>query len=236
VLTSAHVIRENGGNDALVVDAGVDPAWAAAQAALGSFANAGQICTAVERIFVHRSLADAFIDALVAEADRWNDRLGPLVDRRMRDAVHAQVESAVADGAVALVGGSVPDGPGSFYPATVLTYCRPDMTVMHRETFGPVAPVCVVDSFDEALRLAADDEYGLAASVLTASLENATRAAVELPVGTVKVNGVFGGAPGGAAQPRGISGSGFGYGPELLDELTLTKVVHLGSAVTDGAA
>ena len=72
--------------------------------------------------------------------------------------------------------------------------------------------------------------------VLTASLENATRAAVELPVGTVKVNGVFGGAPGGAAQPRGISGSGFGYGPELLDELTLTKVVHLGSAVTDGAA
>jgi acyl-CoA reductase-like NAD-dependent aldehyde dehydrogenase len=108
----------------------------------------------------------------------------------------------------------------------VLAGCGPELEVMRAETFGPVAPVAVVDTFDEGLRLAAADEYGLAASVLTGSMTNAQRAWRELPVGTVKINAVFGGAPGGAAQPRRASGSGFGYGPELLDELTQVKVVH----------
>jgi acyl-CoA reductase-like NAD-dependent aldehyde dehydrogenase len=67
-------------------------------------------------------------------------------------------------------------------------------------------------------------------------MEHAQRAAAELPVGTIKVNGVFGGAPGGAAQPRGRSGSGFGYGPELLDEMSTTTVVHLGLPVVDPGA
>ena len=101
------------------------------------------------------------------------------------------------------------------------------MAVLRDETFGPVAPVAVVDSFDEALRRAADSPYGLAATVLTRSASHAHRAWRELPVGTVKVNAVFGGAPGGAAHPRRGSGQGVGYGPELLDEMTVTKVVHL---------
>lgn len=229
-LTRAHVIRENGGNDPLVIDDDVDPRWAAAQAALGSFANAGQICTSVERIYVHRDIADEFRDALVAEArDRNEQRLiGPLVDHRMRDEVHAQVSDAIASGATALCGGELPDGPGSWYPATVLWDCTPDMTIMTEETFGPVAPVQVVDDFDEGLRLATDGRYGLAATVLTNRIDHANRAAAALRVGTVKVNGVFGGAPGGAAQPRRDSGAGFGYGPELLDEFTQVKVVHIG--------
>jgi betaine-aldehyde dehydrogenase len=85
----------------------------------------------------------------------------------------------------------------------------------------------VVDSFGAGLAEAAVGEYGLAATVLTRSQEHAQRAWRELPVGTVKVNAVFGGAPGGAAEPRRHSGMGFGYGPELLDEMTHTKVVHL---------
>jgi acyl-CoA reductase-like NAD-dependent aldehyde dehydrogenase len=100
---------------------------------------------------------------------------------------------------------------------------------MREETFGPVASVQVVGSFDEGLAAAASSAYGLAASVLTRDMAHAQRAWRELPVGTVKVNAVFGGAPGGAAQPRGASGDGFGYGPELLDELTATKVVHIAS-------
>ncbi|MGL3200752.1 MULTISPECIES: aldehyde dehydrogenase family protein [Curtobacterium] len=230
-VTRAHVVRENGGNDAVVVDADVDPAWAASQVALGAFANTGQICTSVERVYVHRAVADAFVAALVAEADRRtaapSAEYGPLVDDRMRDAVHAQVREAVDRGAVLRTGGVVPGGPGSAYPATVLTDVADDMSVMTEETFGPVAPVRVVDSFDEGLRLAAADRYGLAATVLTNDTGNALRAAAELPVGTVKVNAVFGGAPGGSAEPRGASGSGFGYGPHLLDELTTTTVVHL---------
>lgn len=226
--TSAHVIRENGGNDALIVDEGVDPIWAAQQAALGAFANTGQICTSVERIYVHRSVARPFLAALTAEARAWTERLGPLVDERMRQAVHHQVADAVASGATLQVGGEVPTGSGTFYPATVLTDVPDDSVVMAEETFGPIAPVRVVDDFDTALALAAADRYGLAASVLTSDMAHAHRAAAVLPVGTIKVNGVFGGAPGGSAQPRGASGAGFGYGPELLDEMTTTTVVHLG--------
>ena len=223
-----HVIRENGGNDALVIDEGVDPVWAAAQAALGAFANAGQICTSVERVFVHRLVADAFVSALVAEAESWTARMGPLVDERMRRAVHAHVEDAVRRGARVLTGGTIPEGPGTFYPATVLVDVPDDALAVTEETFGPVVPVRTVADFDEALLLAAADRYGLAATVLTPDVAHAHRAAATLPVGTVKVNAVFGGAPGGSAQPRRASGSGYGYGPELLDEMTTTTVVHLG--------
>ncbi|MFI9812816.1 aldehyde dehydrogenase family protein [Saccharothrix variisporea] len=226
--TGAKALLENGGNDALVIDADVDPKWAAAQAALGAFTNAGQLCTSVERIFVHEAVADEFLQALEAEARNWVAQ--PLVDVEHRKLVHAHVAEAVADGAEVLIGGEVPDGPGAFYPATVLTRCTPDMRVMRQETFGPVAPVCVVESFEEGLAEAVVDEHGLAATVLTGSMAHAQQAWRALPVGTVKVNAVFGGAPGGAAQPRRMSGTGFGYGPELLDEMTTVKVVHLGQA------
>ncbi|GIM87737.1 succinate-semialdehyde dehydrogenase [Salinispora arenicola] len=233
--TGAKVLLENGGSDPLVVDGNVDPVWAAQQAALGAFANAGQICVAVERIYVHRDVAEDFVDALVDRAQALRSgpgadpatELGPLVDRRHRDHVHGQVTAAVAQGARIRTGGALPDGPGAHYPATVVSDCRHDMPLVREETFAPVAPVVVVDSFSEALRCAADSPYGLAATVLTASMSHAQRAWRELPVGTVKVNAVFGGAPGGAAHPRRGSGQGFGYGPELLDEFTATKAVHL---------
>jgi acyl-CoA reductase-like NAD-dependent aldehyde dehydrogenase len=120
------------------------------------------------------------------------------------------------------------EGVLAYYPATVLTGCTSGMRVMAEETFGPVAPVTVVEDFGEGLTHAMSGDYGLAATVLTGSMRHAQQAWRELPVGTVKINAVFGGAPGGAAQPRGASGTGFGYGPELLDEFTTTKVVHIG--------
>ncbi|HUQ62013.1 aldehyde dehydrogenase family protein [Lentzea sp.] len=227
-VSSAKLLLENGGNDPLLVDDDVDPEWAAAQAALGAFANAGQICTSVERIYLHKAVATPFLDALCEQARSWNENQQPLVDTRHREFVHDQVAGAIAAGATALVGGAIPDGPGAYYPATVLSGCSSAMRVMCEETFGPVAPVQLVSSFDEALTEACSGDYGLAATVLTGSMEHAQRAWRALPVGTVKVNAVFGGAPGGAAQPRGASGTGFGYGPELLDEMTTTKVVHLG--------
>jgi acyl-CoA reductase-like NAD-dependent aldehyde dehydrogenase len=232
------VLLENGGNDPLIVDEDVDPAWAAGQAATGAFANAGQLCVAVERIYVHERVAQQFLDELAALASairvgsgRADDtRMGPLVDRVLRDQVHAQVMEAVRSGASVLTGARVPDGPGAFYPPTVLGDCTDRMRVMREETFGPVAPVAVVASFEEALARAASGGYGLAATVLTGSMAHAQQAWRELPAGTVKVNNVFGGAPGGAAHPRGTSGQGYGYGPELLDEFTATKVVHLEAA------
>lgn len=224
--TGAHAVLEGGGKDACLVDAGVDPVWAAGQVALGAFANAGQICVSVERVYVHASLAEPFLAALVAAARSREADPQPLVDTRQRDVVDRHVRAAVAAGAAALTGAAVPAGPGAFYPPTVLTGCTDDMAVMREETFGPVAAVRVVDSFDEGLAAAAQSPYGLAATVLTPDFAHAQRAARELPVGTVKVNAVFGGAPGGAATPGRGSGQGLGYGPELLDELTRVKVVH----------
>jgi succinate-semialdehyde dehydrogenase/glutarate-semialdehyde dehydrogenase len=231
----AHAVLELGGNDPLIVDDGVDPGWAAEQAAGGAFANAGQICVSVERIYVHARVATPFLKALERRARALRvgpaldvaTQLGPLVDERARMSVHAQVAAATAAGARVLCGGAPIDGPGCFYPATVLTAVTDDMAVMAHETFGPVAPVRIVESFDEALTLANASPYGLAATALTCSQEHAARAAAELRAGTVKVNAVWGGAPGGAAHPRGISGSALGYGPELLDELTQVKAVHL---------
>lgn len=234
-LTGAKVLLENGGNDPMIVDEDVDPAWAAGQAATGAFANAGQLCVAVERIYVHERVAEQFLDELAVRAagirvgSGRTDRaeMGPLVDRALRAEVHAQVMEAVDAGARVVTGGRMPDGPGAFYPPTVLADCTDRMRVMREETFGPVAPVAVVGSFEEALARAAAGPYGLAATVLTGSMARAQQAWRELPAGTVKVNNVFGGAPGGAAHPRGASGQGYGYGPELLDEFTATKVVHL---------
>jgi len=218
-------LLELGGKDPLVVDAGVDPAWAAAQAAAGAFANAGQLCTSVERIYVHETVAAAFVEALVAEASRTE--IGPLIDERQREIVHRHVASALDAGAQLHAGGEPADGPGFFYPPTVLTGCTDDMAIMREETFGPVAAVRAVGSFDDALAAANATEFGLQATVLTPSMAHAQAAWRELRAGTVKVNAVWGGAPGGAAQPQGASGTGFGYGPELLDEVTLTKVVHV---------
>ncbi|MDQ4098062.1 MAG: aldehyde dehydrogenase family protein, partial [Actinomycetota bacterium] len=203
--------------------------------ATGCFANAGQICTSIERVYVHTDVADAFVDELVARAKALRlgpgteptTEMGPMIDDGQRAVVDDHVREAVEAGAELRCGGALVEGPGSFYPPTVLTGVRPGMAIVEEETFGPVAAVQVVGSFEEALGLANGTPYGLAAAVLTPDLGHAQRAGRELEAGTVKINAVFGGAPGGAATPHGASGDGFGYGPELLDELTRVRVVHL---------
>ncbi len=234
----ARCLVENGGKDPIVVDDGVDPAWAAGQIALGAFTNTGQLCVAVERVYLHEGVADAVLAELVGLADAMvvgdpsdpATTLGPLVDEGPLAAVAAHVDQALAAGATALTGGARLERTGSFDPATVLTGCTEEMAVMREETFGPVAPVTVVASFEEGLELAGRGDFGLAATVLTPSTERALVAAAELEVGTVKVNAVFGGAPGGSADPRRSSGSGRGFGPDLLGEMTVLKAVHLEGA------
>jgi succinate-semialdehyde dehydrogenase/glutarate-semialdehyde dehydrogenase len=194
---------------------------------------------AVERVVVHADVADAFVAALVEEARRWRPghpadagtRLGPLVDERAVESVLAHVRAAVDEGARVLTGGVRARGEGldggCYLEPTVLVDVGTETAVWTEETFGPVVPVVVAPSFDEALALADEGGYGLAATVLTGSVEHALRAADALDVGTVKVNAVFGGAPGGSADPRRGSGTGRGYGPDLIGELTVLKTVHL---------
>lgn len=228
-------VLELGGKDACVIDEGVDVAWAAEQVALGAFANAGQICVAIERVLVHVAVGGPFVAALAERARQLkvgdptdpDTQVGPLVDAAQVRWVDQHVQDARRGGAEALAGGGPLPGPGCFYPPTVLTGVHRGMALMRQETFGPVAPVQLVDSFREGLAAANATPFGLAAVVLTPSMAHANLAIHELQVGTVKVNAAFGGAPGGAAHPHKASGQGFGYGPELLDELSQVRVAHL---------
>ena len=213
---------------------------AAEQVATGAFANAGQLCTSVERVYLHADVAEAVLAELVRRAESLvvgdpadpRTTLCPLVDERALTTVDAHVQAAVAMGARLLTGGPRPAVGPTAYAPTVLVDCTDDMEVMAQETFGPVAAVAVVGSWDEALARAGAGRYGLAATVLTPDSAHALEAIESLEVGTVKVNAVFGGAPGGSADPRRDSGRGAGYGPDLLREMVVLKAVHWEPAVT----
>lgn len=222
-LSGAHVVSTPHGSESLLVDAGVDPDWAAERAAAAGFTRAGR-----ERIYLHRGIADAFLDALTTRARDLNasGAAPPLVDQRLRETVAGQVHRALAAGARCLEGGEVPDGPGAFYPATVLTDCTPEMEVMAEQALGPVAPAMVVDTFDGALHAAAVRHPWPTATVLTGDLDHVQHAMVDLPAHTLRVN------PSEVDGQRAVSigarwaGNPLPYGPELLDEFTRLKVVQ----------
>ncbi|MGN6722869.1 MAG: aldehyde dehydrogenase family protein [Marmoricola sp.] len=201
----ARVGLELGGKDPVVIDADVPPEWAAKVVANGAFLNTGQLCISMERIYVHRAVAQVFIDALVDEARSATAGLGSMVDDAQREIVHRHVESATRSGARVLTGGEIPAGPGCYYPATVLVDVAEDMPVMSEETFGPIAPVRIVDSFSEGVALAAASEYGLTATLLTGTPAHAALAD-RLPAAIVWVNEWQGGAPGMVFEPAGSSG------------------------------
>ncbi|MGA7398925.1 MAG: aldehyde dehydrogenase family protein, partial [Candidatus Sulfotelmatobacter sp.] len=170
------VVLELGGKDPMLVldDADVDVASSAA--VWGAFLNAGQTCLSVERCYVHRSLYAAFLNACVEKTKmlRVGPGLDPVADvgsmihERQLRIVEAHVQDAAARGARVLAGGSpLPEMGPNFYQPTVLADVTHDMRIMREETFGPVLPVMAFDSDEEAVRLANDSEYGLAASVWT---------------------------------------------------------------------
>ncbi|MEW2567397.1 aldehyde dehydrogenase family protein [Streptomyces sp. NPDC047070] len=235
-------VLELGGKDPVVIDAGVDPVATAQAVAFGAFINTGQICTSMERIYVHERIADEFVEALVAAAGTFTvgdgldpaTMLGPLVDERQRDTVRRHVEDAVHKGATVRAGGAVPDRPGYFYPATVLTGVDDTMLVMTEETFGPVAPVTVVSSFEEGLARAADSRYGLAATVYTDDPDHIA-AAARLPVGVVWVNQWQGGGPERLYEPARDSGMGATGARAAYDAATRPAAVHIAATVPAAA-
>jgi acyl-CoA reductase-like NAD-dependent aldehyde dehydrogenase len=228
------LILELGGKDPLIVDETVDVPAAARLAAQATYANAGQICTSTERLYIQRKAFDHFRDELCAISgtmtlgDGLDEgvQMGPLVDDLQLAKVVDQVQDAVQRGAALLTGGLRPNRPGYFYGPTVLTDVAKDMTLMREETFGPVAPLVPFDDFEEAIALANDCRYGLAAIVCTTSAPRAIKAIDELEAGMVKINTMRGKAPGATSEPFKASGLGHGYGVEILYELTRQKSVH----------
>ncbi|MCC5575222.1 NAD-dependent succinate-semialdehyde dehydrogenase [Microtetraspora sp. AC03309] len=237
--TMKRVSMELGGHAPMLVFDDADPAHAAKGAALVKFLNTGQACICPNRIFVQRSVLDAFTDELVARVggmvagpgDRPGVSIGPLVDDAALEKVAGQVEDAVAKGARLLAGGRRLTegglGAGRFYAPTVLADVDESMRIYHEETFGPVAAIIPFDDEDEAVRKANDTEYGLASYVYTNDLGRAVRVSEALRFGIVGVNDIN---PTAAAAPFGgvgISGVGREGGAQGIDEYLDVKLVGL---------
>ncbi len=228
------VILELGGKDPLIIDETVDVERAAAFTIDAAFFNAGQLCTATERVYVARQSFEPFVEALtrqsksIVQDDGLVDDvgMGPIVDRIQLDKIIDQVDRSVASGAVVHCGGSRVDRKGWFYPPTVITGVTASQPVMADETFGPVAPVVPFDDFDEAIALANDHRYGLAAVLCSSSSARSLEFLHEVKAGMIKINAPPRKAPGGTSEPVGASGIGAGYGQELLLELTRQSSVQ----------
>lgn len=184
---------ELGGKDALVILDDADMDRAVDTAVFGTFMHQGQICMSVERIIVDESLADEFTDRLVERVkglkvgtpeDKGNI-IGPIINQRQLDKIRSQVDDAVNAGAKVLVGGK---HDGLYYYPTVLTNVDPKMRIFQEETFGPVAPIVRVKDEEEAIAIANDCEYGLAAGVITKNEERGLRVAQRLETGICHIN------------------------------------------------
>ena len=187
---------ELGGKDPMIVLPSADPVQAATIALRASVAANGQACQSVERLYVHRSIADAFTASLVEQAsavepnfpDIAKGHIGPFIFPPQADKVQEQIDAAVAAGAKVLAGGKIEVlGGGKYLRPTVLVGVTPAMSIVADETFGPVIPVTVYDHIDEAVRLANDSIYGLSASVIGDPAE-AEAVAERLEAGAISIN------------------------------------------------
>ncbi|HEX7662493.1 MAG TPA: NAD-dependent succinate-semialdehyde dehydrogenase [Pseudonocardiaceae bacterium] len=234
--TLTRVGLELGGNNAFLVFEDADLDLAVRAAVVAKLRNGGQTCVCANRFLVHESVLTEFADRLaealggkvVGSGSDPATEVGPMINQRAVDRIRVAVDQALANGATAVraTNNSLPDGP--YYPPTVLLDVDADSTLMTEEIFGPVAPVTGFHDFEQAIDLANDTEYGLAAYVFTASLRTAMRASEELETGIVIVNRA---APSGVEFPQGgvkQSGIGLEGGPEGLADFTTSKFVTLG--------
>lgn len=191
------VVLELGGSDAYLVLEDADIALAAKVCATARMVNAGQSCIAGKRFIVVGEIAEAFEQALVREMATFRPSdprdaatvFGPLVSMAARDEIHAQVQASVAAGARLLLGGEVPDRPGAWYPATVLTDVAPGQPAYDDEVFGPVAAIIRARDEAEAIAIANGSAFGLGSGVITTDLARGERiAATELEAGMAFVN------------------------------------------------
>jgi succinate-semialdehyde dehydrogenase/glutarate-semialdehyde dehydrogenase len=230
---------ELGGKDAAVVAADADLERTARGVVWGAFVNSGQTCASIERLYVERKIYDRLLERIVeltgelevGDPSLPDTDMGPLTTKGQLDIVSRHVDEALAAGARALTGGKRLDGPGFFYPPTVLTDVDDTMEVMREETFGPVLPVVAVDSIDEAIRRANLSKFGLTASGWTRSTATAAMLQRELSAGVVTINDhavAFGeqtGSWGGVRE----SGIGRAHGQFGWHELVNVKYVTLDS-------
>ena len=226
---------ELGGNAPFLVFADADLDKAVEGAMLAKMRNIGEACTAANRLLVHSSVADDFAARLAERMGAMTIgpgiedgvQVGPLVDAAAVEKVTELVTDAVDKGATVLTGGTAIDGPGHFYPPTVLTGVGTDARVFTEEIFGPVAPIITFDSDEEGIAKANDTEFGLVAYAFTENLTRAVMVAEKLQTGMVGINTGIVSNP--AAPFGGVKASGLGRegGAEGIDEYLETKYVGI---------
>lgn len=235
-------VLELGGSDPFIVLADANIKEAARVAVKARFTNAGQACVNAKRFIVDEEIADEFVAEFVIRArelvlgdpsDPATD-IGPMARENLRATLHDQVQRTLEAGGRLLLGGEVIDGPGFYYPPTIIDRVKPGQAAFDEETFGPVAAITRVSSTDEAIALANQTEFGLAAALWTQDIAKARDLLPRIDAGAVFINGMV------ASDPRlpfgGIKKSGYGreLGPQGIREFTNIKTVWIGPNLEDG--
>jgi betaine-aldehyde dehydrogenase len=232
---------EASGNDPFIVMPSAPMDIAARGAAFAAYLNCGQVCTSAERFYVHDAIHDEFVERLTAEARKLRvgnglDEvdMGPMATRRQRERFESMIATARRQGAKVRTGGGRPAelNRGWFVEPTVLTDVTPDMEILNEEPFGPVAPICRVKSFDEAIELANRSRFGLGGNLYSRDADEIFRAVREIQSGILWINAPlldndalpFGG--------RKLSGTGRQLGPEGLAQFQNTKFVMIDPKVS----
>lgn len=193
----AKTSLELGGKSPAIIEPDANLSKAVQEILASRTTHAGQLCTAIERVYVHESIADTFIQQLETafKAKTYGDRsknphhMGPLCSEAARQKVHNRVLEAIDQGARLHCGGVIPtDLPGFFYPPTLLSQCRQSMPIIQEEIFGPVLPLVTYSTLDEALALANDCQYGLASVLYTQKYQSIMQVAHHIEAGEIYIN------------------------------------------------
>jgi succinate-semialdehyde dehydrogenase/glutarate-semialdehyde dehydrogenase len=230
------VVLELGGKDPVLVFDDVDLDVAAAGTTWGAFMNAGQTCLSIERCYVQRPIYEQFVSVCAGKARalrvgngmQEGIDVGPMINERQLKIVEVQVEDALQRGARLICGGKRLSELGrNFFAPTVLADVTQEMLIMKEETFGPVLPIAAFDTEEDAVRLANDSEFGLAASVWTSDSTRAQRVAARLDAGAVMVNDLVCSFGISEAPHGGVKASGLGrtHGKIGLEEMVRPKYV-----------
>jgi len=234
-----NVGLELGGNAAVIVQEDANLVYAASRIATGGFNNAGQVCISVQRVFIHRPVYERTRDLILAEVQKLTlgdprdpaTDVGPMLDRIKAEQAYAKVQDAIRQGARCLCGGTL---EGTMFAPTVLEGTSPGMRVNCEEVFAPVISLIPYDTFDDAVRMANDGEYGLQVGIFTQGIDRAFSAFEEMDVGCVQINDIptfrTDHMPYGGVKGSGTGREGPRYAIEEMTEFKMLVINRQGGA------
>ena len=210
------VVLELGGSDPYLILEDADIALAAEACVYSRLSNAGQVCIAAKRILVHKKIEKEFTERLMDLAKKYTfgdprdekTLMGPMARDDLRAMIHEQTQRSIKSGAVCLMGAKMPEGPGYYYPATVLNHVSADSPAFTEELFGPIICITTINSESEAITLANQTKFGLGAGIFSKNIKHAQTIAQELDVGSCAINTYVASNP--ALPFGGTKQSGFG--------------------------